>query len=236
MKREYKKWWSAALGREMELLVFGNAGLPAIVFPTSCGRFYDFEDFGMVGIAGDKLEHGHLKLVCVDSVDAESWYNGGISPRAKLERHQQYERYVLDEVLPLVRQPGRSMQVAAAGCSFGGYHALNLALRHPEVFTSVLSMGGCFDVSKFLSGYYDDDCYFNMPLHFLPNVQDINLLDQFRRNSYVMSTAVHDPCWNDNERMAAVFKAKQIPCRLDVWGDGTGHDWAAWQKMLRAHA
>ena len=40
MKREYHKWYSERLGRDMELLVFGHDGLPAIVFPTSQGRFF----------------------------------------------------------------------------------------------------------------------------------------------------------------------------------------------------
>ena len=72
MKREYHKWSSPALGRDMELLVFGHDGPPALVFPTSCGRFFEFEDRGMVNAVRDKLEHGHLQLICVDSIDSES--------------------------------------------------------------------------------------------------------------------------------------------------------------------
>ena len=49
MNREYHKWYSSRLGRDMELLVFGHAGLPVLVFPTSGGRFYEFEDRGMIG-------------------------------------------------------------------------------------------------------------------------------------------------------------------------------------------
>ena len=37
MNREYHKWYSPRLGRDMELLVFGHAGLPVLVFPTSGG-------------------------------------------------------------------------------------------------------------------------------------------------------------------------------------------------------
>ncbi len=48
MKREYHKWWSPSLERDMEMLVLGHDGLPAVVFPASQGRFYEFEDRGMV--------------------------------------------------------------------------------------------------------------------------------------------------------------------------------------------
>ena len=49
MNREYHRWHSPALGREMELLVFGQGGARMLAFPTSMGRFYDWEDRGMVG-------------------------------------------------------------------------------------------------------------------------------------------------------------------------------------------
>jgi esterase/lipase superfamily enzyme len=236
MKREYHKWSSPALGRDMEMLVFGHAGMPALVFPSSCGRFFEFEDRGMVHAVQDKLEHGHLQLYCVDSVDSESWYNRAVPPRWRIARHLQYEEYLMKEVLPLLRQQNQSSEVASVGCSFGGYHALNIALRHPDVFTSMLSMSGAFDTSNFLGGYYDDDCYFNIPMHYLSNISDSWYLDRYRRNTYVLATGVHDQCWDANERMAQIFRAKNIPCRLDVWGDNTGHDWPWWQRMLQTYA
>jgi esterase/lipase superfamily enzyme len=60
MHREYFKGHSAELGREMEMLVFGHAGLPAIVFPTSQARFYEFEERGMVDSVRDKIEGGRF--------------------------------------------------------------------------------------------------------------------------------------------------------------------------------
>src|ERR1035441_10083919 len=46
MKREYGSWKSAALGRPMEFLWFGDRGRPVLFFPTSMGTFYQNEDFG----------------------------------------------------------------------------------------------------------------------------------------------------------------------------------------------
>jgi esterase/lipase superfamily enzyme len=235
MKREYHKWLSPALGRDMELLVFGHAGIPALVFPTSCGRFFEFEDRGMINVVHDKLEQGRLQLFCVDSVDSESWYNRNVPPRWRIARHMQYEQYLMQEVLPLIRQQNQSIQLASVGTSFGGYHALNIALRHPDVFSAMLSMSGAFDTSSFLSGYYDEDCYFNIPMHYLPNISDPWYLHRYRRNTYLLATGVHDQCWNANERMAQVFRDKSIACRLDVWGDNTGHDWPWWQRMLETY-
>ena len=232
MHREYHRWYSPRLSRDMELLVFGHAGAPLMVFPTSCGRFFEFEDRGMVGTLSGKIDNGEIQLYCVDSVDGESWYNRHIHPRGKILRHMQYENYLLEEVLPLVRRKNQDPHLAAVGCSFGGFHAANIALRHPDIFTGFLSMSGAFDVSSFLRGYYDNDCYFNIPMHYMANMHDAWHLERYRRNTFVLATGVHDQCWNDNERLAALLRANNVPHRLDVWGDNTGHDWPYWQKMV----
>jgi esterase/lipase superfamily enzyme len=207
------------------------------VFPTSQARFYEFEDRGMVAAVAGKLERGELQLICVDSLDAESWYNRNVGPRWRIARQVQYDKYIVDEVAPFIRHHNRQPHLVTAGCSFGGYHAVNCALRHPDVFTGFLSMSGAFDLKKlgFLGGYYDDDVYFNLPLDFVPNLHDACVLDQMRRRTYVLATGVHDQCWNDNERMAAAMRAKGIPVRLDVWGDNTGHDWPWWQRMAQVY-
>lgn len=237
MRREYRKWHSPTLGREMELLIFGHDGLPAVVFPTSQGRFYEFEDRGMVAALQDKIEGGRLQLICVDSVDAESWYNRGVGPDWRIARHVQYEQYILREVLPLVRSMNHRPSLASVGCSLGGYHAINIALKHPQLFTGCLSMSGAYDMRGlgFLNGFYNDNCYFNLPLDYLPNLNDHHTLERMRHNTYVLATGVHDQCWNDNERLAAILRAKHIPVRLDVWGDNARHDWPWWQRMAQVY-
>jgi esterase/lipase superfamily enzyme len=219
----------------MELLVFGHAGLPCIVFPTSCGRFFEFEDRDMVASVRGQIEAGEIQLFCVDSVDAESWYNRDVPPRWRIARHMQYEAYVMNEVVPFVRNLNWSPKIATVGTSFGGFHAASMTLRHPEVFSGFLSMGGAFDVSGFLRGYYDQDCYFHLPTHFLPGVSDPWLLDRYRHGTYILATGRHDQCWEANEQMAAIMRSKGIPCRLDVWDGDVGHDWPWWRNMVHTY-
>lgn len=237
MNREYHRWHSPELGRDMELLIFGHAGLPAIVFPTSQARFYEFEDQGMVDAVRDKLEAGRLQLFCVDSLDSESWYNRAVGPRWRIARQVQYDRYIVHEVVPLVRGRNQSPLLIAMGCSFGGYHAANVSFRHPDVFTGFLSMSGAFDLLGlgFLRGYYDEDVFLNQPLDYLPSLNDPWFLERMRQRNYVLATGVHDQCWNDNERLAATMRAKGIPVRLDVWGDNARHDWPWWKRMVQVY-
>ena len=104
MNREYCRWYSPHLERDMELLIFGHGGAKVLVFPTRCARFHEYEDLGLVSELRDKLEHGHLQLFCLDSVDAETFYCSWCHPGDRVRRHLQYERYVLHEVLPLMAQ------------------------------------------------------------------------------------------------------------------------------------
>jgi esterase/lipase superfamily enzyme len=219
----------------MEMVVYGHGGLPAVVFPTSQGRFYEFEDRGMVDALRWKIDNGEVQLFCVDSVDAESWYNRSVGPRWRIARHVQYDEYIIHEVVPLVKQLNWSPKMATMGCSFGGFHAVTIALRHPDVFTAFLSMSGAFDMGNFLGGYHDQDVYFNQPTQFLPQMSDPWFLDRYRGNTYVLATGVHDQCWDQNERLAGIMRAKGIPVRLDVWGDNTGHDWPWWQRMAQTY-
>jgi esterase/lipase superfamily enzyme len=237
MRHEYHSWYSTELERPMELLNFGHDGQPLIVFPTACGRFYEHEDRGMVDVLRDKIEAGRLQLFCVDSVDAESWYNREVEPSQRVARHVQYEKYILGEVLPFLRTRNFRQNLAAMGCSFGGYHAVNISLRHPEIFTGCLSMSAAFDLGALglLDGYYDEQCYFNLPLDFFPNLTDPGILERLRHNNFVLATGKDDPGWADNERLAGLLRARNIPVRLDGWGDDSPHDWAWWERMIQVY-
>ncbi|HUA84735.1 MAG TPA: alpha/beta hydrolase-fold protein [Bryobacteraceae bacterium] len=233
MNREYHKWFSPRLGRDMELLVFGHAGMPVIVFPTSMGRFFDYENRHMIEVVRDRYEQGRLQAFCVDSVDAESWYNKSAPPAQRAARHLQYDDYLVHELMPFIRTRNASPELAVTGCSFGGYHSVNFALRHPDLATYCVSMGGAFDIRQFLDGYYDDNCYYNCPPDFLPGLNDSWYLDRYRRMRIVLATGENDICLAENRRLSDIMTAKSIPHWLDVWGDGTGHDWPWWEQMAQ---
>jgi esterase/lipase superfamily enzyme len=235
MVREYHKWHSSRLSREMELLVFGHAGLPVVVFPTSGGRFFEFEDRGMVSALAGKIDAGQLQLYCLDSVDMESWYNWQVAPRRRIARQIQYENYVLDEVVPLVRSKNPDQRLTALGCSFGGYHAVNIALRHPDIFTGLLSMSGAFDLVNFLDGYYDRDCYYNLPTHYVPHLNDPWFLERFRRNRLILATGWDDHCLGQNQVLDRILRAKEIPHQLYIWETHNSHDWPTWERMVREY-
>lgn len=235
MHREYKKWWSPSLGREMELLKFGNHGIPVLSFPSSMGRFHEWEDFGMVDNIAYQINDGHNTLICVDSVDSESFYNKNIEPFVRLMRHKQYEDYIIHEIIPFIQKTTESSYLIVTGCSFGAYHSINIALRHPDKFNKVIAMGGMYDIKSFMDGFYDNNVYFNNPVDYIPNLNDETFLSRVRNLDIRLVTGEHDICWDANEKFSAMLNNKHIPNQLDVWRDQTGHDWPHWKKMILKH-
>ncbi len=233
MRRDYVRWFSPSLHRDMELLAYGERGFPIVVFPTSGGRFHEYEDRGMIHALSSKIDRGELQVFCVDSVDRESWYNGWAHPADKLHRQNAFDAYLTVEFAPFVRQRTSWSQLGSTGCSFGGYHAINFALRHPDLVPYAVSMSGAFDIPKrFLQGYYDQNAYFHSPLDNLPNLADGWFLEQYRRSYYVLATGNGDPLFDQSVKLAHLMGSKNIPHLLDVW-EGFGHDWPWWQQMAQ---
>lgn len=235
MHREHRKWWSPALGRDMDLLVYGHAGTPILAFPSSMGRFYEWEDFGMVRTLAAQLEAGHNRLVCVDSVDAEAFYNKGVPPFVRIRRYQQYEQYIIHEVVPFVNHLAGSTFVIAAGASFGGYHAANLVLKHPWKFGKLVALSGAYDIRSFMNGFYDENVYFNNPVDYLPNLHDGHLLGWLRRNHIILTAGEHDPCKEPTFTLSRLLHEKGVPHTLDFLPGAFGHDWPWWKDLIRKH-
>jgi esterase/lipase superfamily enzyme len=240
MKREYHAWFSPRLQRAMELLVFGHAGLPVLVFPTRQGRFFDYENWGLVGALADRIDAGRLRLYCVDSADSEAFYCTCRPPRARVERHLQYEGYILDEVLPLMQlENPYAGRPGVHGCSIGAYHAVNIAFRHPDRFQRVVGLSGRYDLTQrigsfpaLFDGYYDEDIYFQTPSHYIPGLADPVLLDQLRRLDITLAVGEADPFCANAQHLSGCLRDKQVPHRFYLWR-GEAHRARHWREMVR---
>lgn len=219
----------------MEMLAFGHAGVPMVVFPTSMGAFFDYEDRGMVSGVSEKIESGAMRLFCVTTLDTETFYARNGAPRARIDRYLAYERYLVDELVPYLRHMTGREALGVTGCSFGAYHALTMALRHPDIFTDCITMGGAFDITRFFDGYYDEDVYLLCPPHFLPGLDNPWFLDRMRANKWVLATGEADICRIETEQTAGLLGFKDVPHSLHVWQNGSVHDWPEWIKMARAY-
>jgi esterase/lipase superfamily enzyme len=221
------RWYSPNLNRDIEVLAFGHQGYPVILFPTSMGRFYENKDFKLIESAAWYLDNGFVKIYCPDGIDSSSWYNKSIHPADRVRNHIWYDLMLLHELVPLAQRETGVGRVVTAGCSFGGYHATNFGFKHPEVVKYIFNMGAAFDIRDQLDGYYDDNVYFNNPPDFIPNAQN-GFYDDLH---VVLGTGTNDMCWNANEKLAGILRAKRINHWLDV-RQGANHDWPVWREMF----
>ena len=234
MNREHHRWYSPSLNRDMELLVFGHAGARMLVFPTSLGKFYEWEDRGMIWALGEHLERGWIQMFCVDSVDAESWYARWAHPSGRAWRHVQYENYILYEVMPLISQKNPTPYLIVSGASFGAYHAVNFALRHPDITNRVIGMSGVYDIRGWTDGYSDDNVYVNNPIAYIEHEHDWGRLNLLRRLDIILTIGRDDGNRGSTEHLSSLLWSKSIWHALRLW-DGWAHDWPYWQKMIQLY-
>jgi len=241
MDREYVSWYSPALQKNMEMLVFGSAGASILFFPPRMGRFYDYENWKVIEVLRNKIESGYIQVFCADSYDLQSLYNEQISPSQKILAHIQYERYIIDEVMPFINKKNPGSFMIVAGCSLGGYHALNFALKHPTLFNKVVGMSGRYDLTiniayynDLFNGYWDENIYFNMPLQYVPNLNDEQTLRQIRELEIVLVIGKDDVLLENNYLMHQALIQKGAKSTLHTW-DSEMHRAKSWRQMVNIY-
>lgn len=227
MTEKYHRWYSHNLGLDVEMLVFGDRGYPVILFPTSQGRYHQNKDEGLIESVRWFVDEGLVKIYCPDSFDWLTWYNKGIPPGDRARNYNFYDKMLYEELAPRAMHETGVSKIATAGCSFGGYHAVNFGLKHPGSTGHVFSMSGAFDVKQFMDGFYSDDVFYNNPPDYLPGSDKWELWQM----NIILGTAEHDICRSDNDQLSNILRQKNINHWLDVRGIGD-HDWPMWRAMF----
>ncbi len=237
MNTRYFKEYSQILGRDMEFKLYGDGGKPCFAFPPQNGRFFDFENYGMVDTIAPWIEDGRVMVVGVDAIDGETWSGDQGTPRQRLELQEKWFAYVTDELLPRVYQLGAAgVKAMTTGCSMGALHAANFFFRRPDLFDTVISLSGLFDAGFFFGNYHDDLTYANSPIQFIPNMAaDHPWLDLYRQSNIILCSG--QGAWDEEmmaheRRLESILHVKNVPVWADYWGPDVCHDWPWWRKQL----
>jgi esterase/lipase superfamily enzyme len=224
------------------VLVHGHWGRPLLVFPSEQGNARDAESNGLVGAVGDLLAKGRLKLYCVDSYDAASWSAKHLPLEERARQHERYESWIVGTVAPFIRDDcgGRS-DIATAGCSLGAYHAVNIALRHADVFPLAMGFSGNYDPTSWDAwGERGMATYFSNPIDYVPNLHGGHL-DWLRRQLSLLLVCGQGQ-WEDTtgslqstKQLAGLLADKGIRHELDLWGHDVPHDWPSWRRQWAHH-
>ena len=240
IRERYLRLPSDHLGRPVHLWTFGHWGAPVIAFPSAAGMAHEWRAGGAIEALRPLIVAGRIKLYCPESNVSETWMGEAAPPGARVDRHDSYERFVLDELVPWVRDDCHQprARIGVCGASFGAFYAANFTLKQPETFPWALCLSGRYDSGTYLDGLSDLRAYYNQPLSYVPNLAGAEL-ERVRRQAHltlvVGQGAYEGRCVAETQRLAAALASRGIPHHLDVWGHDVSHEWVWWQRQLRWH-
>lgn len=240
MEVQYRRHFSPALNRDMEFKIYGHKGRPILFIPCQDGRFFDFENFRMTDTFSPWIESGEVMVFSIDTIDKETWSNSAGDARWRILRHEQWIRYITDEMIPFMRQmvnernnwsgfPG----IMVFGCSLGASHAANLYFRRPDLFDRLLALSGIYSAEYGFGSYMDDLVYLNSPIHYLANMASdhpyISLYNQKKAAICSGQGAWELP--DSTRQLQKILQDKTISAWVDFWGIDCSHDWFWWYKQ-----
>lgn len=237
MKKETFGWFSPSLQKDMPIAIYGDYGFALLLVPTAAADFLEYERFQMMDCLAPFINSGKVKVFSVNSINNESWLNNNMLGEHKAIRHNQFNQYIFNEVIPFIKKnTSDETPIITCGASFGALHSMNLFLKRPDLINGVIAMSGVYDLSEYSKGFWDDQVYFNSPQHYIPNLNDEWYLNHIRSSHHIHiatgSGDYEDPQASQN--FSGVLNQKGIPHDLQIWGHEWTHDWPTWRAMLPA--
>jgi esterase/lipase superfamily enzyme len=235
MKRSLFSWHSPSLGQEMPIVSYGHYGFALLLVPTASADYLEYERFQLIDAIAPYINSGKLRVFSINSVNSQSWMNDGMEGSHKAIRHNQFNKYIHEEVVPFIKtNTSPETPIIACGASFGALHSMNLFLKRPDLINGVIAMSGVYDLSEYTKGYFSEEVYFNSPAHYIPNLSDDWYLSRIRNSKHIHilsgSGEFEDP--ESARKFSGTLHQKGIPHELDIWGEEWKHDWPTWRAML----
>ena len=241
MDIRYFKHYSSNLNRDMEFKVYGHSGKPVLFVPCQGGRFFDFENFHMTDYWAKWIDAGKCMVFSVDCIDNEAWADLNGDKRQRIENHERWYNYIIEEVVPFIRHlsgeaNGFDQRIFTFGCSMGAMHAANIFFRRPDLFEGTFAISGLYDSPMFFGDYMDDLVYNNSPVAYIGNMPaDHPYIDIYNQRKILIVCGQgrwEEELLESTRRLDTVIAQKGIHARFEYWGHDVDHDWPWWYKMV----
>lgn len=235
MQKDLASWYSPSLQKEMPIVAYGHYGFALLLIPTAAADYLEYERFQLIESLAPLISEGKMRVFSINSINNESWLNNEMAGEHKAIRHNQFNDYVINEVIPFIKtNTSPETPVITCGASFGALHSMNLFLKRPDLINGVIAMSGVYDLTEYSKGYFDEQVYFNSPAHYLPKLEDPWFLDNIRKSGHIHimtgSGDYEDP--SASQRLSELLHSKGIIHELSIWGAEWTHDWPTWRAML----
>lgn len=234
------EWHSERLDQAVAVARWGEVGAPLLLFATAGGDAEEIERFLVIDTLAPHLEAGRVKIYSCDSLAGRAMLTQEGSPEHRMRVMNRFQEFIYREVVPAIRADCQDPEIGvmAAGSSIGAFYALAMVCRYPDVFTHALCMSGTYDLMRFLKARPDqttEDLFLSSPLHFLPGLVGKPL--ELLRSRFVLIASGRGTAEDIDEsfRVAELLKRKEVPYRMDDWGEEWHHDWPTWRNMLHRY-
>jgi esterase/lipase superfamily enzyme len=238
MQKQTWSWTSARLSTPLARVCrWGHYGAPVLLFPTAGGDFEEVERYGLIGAVKGLIEGGRIKVFSVDGVAARAWLRGTFTQSRLMHEQRSFEAFIYEEVVPLIRMDCHidTVEIVAAGAALGGFTAVAMLCRHPNVFRSALCMSGLVDITRFLNDEPPTPELESVsPLHYLPHLPEGPGLAAIRGRFIEVASGEGDfEMPGQSRKLAQVLGQRNVPHHLDLWGRHYPHSWTTWREMLK---
>ena len=126
------------------------------------------------------------------------------------------------------------------GCSFGAYHAANLALRRADLFPLAICLSGVYDLSVLGWGEQGTSFHLNNPQWSLAASEGEHL--DWLRSRLSLLLVCGQGQWEDTTgalqstvSFGRLCEEKGLRVEVDLWGHDVPHDWPSWRAQLAHH-
>ena len=143
-------------------------------------------------------------------------------------------------MLPYTKTKNSNDFVIALGASMGGYHAMNIALRHPDHFNRTIGLSGPYDMHQISDPYpifswvhegYDEYVLESDPVSYIRELKNEDQIKKIKSMEIIFAMGQTDPLFPSNQTFTHELSKRDIAHAYRVW-DGFAHDWPYWKEMI----
>ena len=196
----------------------------------SPGSEYDWSRGGKAVQSADTLiGHGEIpELIMIfpdgngRSGETSEWGNS-------FDQKQLMENFVALDLVRFIDQKYRTIPTAGyraiGGFSMGGFGAMNIAVHHPDIFGSVISLAGYYTAEGSIWGQNAAYIQANSPAYVLP----VNP-HAWKLRIFLGAATKDQPYYADTQQFILELKALHLDYTFDL--ENGYHSWSIWEAQL----
>ena len=173
-------------------------------------------------------------IACCAPQSGQSWWADRVS--SQFDGRQSQERYLLDCVLPWIRETWQLAPpaIAVAGISMGGQGAIRLGFKHPALFPVVAGVASAFDYHDLYGDGTPLDELYDSKEQCRQNTAILHI-NPYKAPPHIWFACDPTDVWHrGNDRLHEKLTALGVQHTAVLETEAGGHSWAYFDAMAAA--